>query len=92
MGLFKFLQSAVSELLTLPSIDPYREEYKPPRITDESRDDKGRPVYKVQAQNSRDVSKPFEGTTNPGDVTRVYTHTGRHEWTVHLEDWDIPEE
>lgn len=92
MGLITFLQSAVSELLTLPQIDPYREPYQPPMITGEGTDGNWRPVYQVYAQNSRDVSKPFEGTTYPGDVTRVYTHTGRHEWEVHVEDWDIPEE
>lgn len=92
MGLFKFLQSTVAELLTIPSLDPYKEPYQPPRITDESTDANGRPVYKVYAQNHRDVSKPFEGTTYPGDVSRVCTHTGRNQWEVHYEAWDIPEE
>lgn len=92
MGLFKFLQSAVSELLTIPSIDPYKQKYEPPVVTGTHEDKNGRTVLEVKAQNYRDVGKVTEGITAQGDVSIVNTRVGHNKWEVHIEDWNIPEE
>lgn len=95
MGLFKFIQSAVSELLTISSIDPYREKWEPPQVTGTHLDANGRTVLEVKAHNYRDVGKVTEGVTVQGDVYKVATRVGHHQWEIHVEEFGLdklPEE
>lgn len=88
MSFFKFFVSAVSELLTIPSIDPYRTKYEPPQVTGARTDGNGRTVLEVRADNARDVSKITEGVTVAGDVSIVHTRVGRKRWETSVQDWN----
>ena len=66
----------------------WNQPYTPPTVKRLNDDDNGYPVYEVKADNYREASRPFNGTTYPGDVTRVYEHTGRGTWQVRIEPWD----
>lgn len=89
MSVFKFLVSVVSELLTIPEIDPYREKWEPPQITGTHLDKNGRTVLEVKAHNYRDVGKVTEGITVQGPVSKVATRVGHNRWEIHAEEDDL---
>lgn len=89
MSVFKFLVSVVSELLTIPEIDPYREKWTPPRVTGTRIDPNGYTVLEVDAKNYRDVGKVTEGVTVAGDVSKVATRVGHNKWEIHVEPWHV---
>jgi hypothetical protein len=84
-NVFTWIVGAACELLTID--DPFREPYHPPEIVATYVDDRGRPVYKVRADNYWDATNVAHGTTYPGDVSRVSTKTGPKTWFIHYEDW-----
>lgn len=88
MSVFKVLLSVAAELLTIPSIDPYREKWEPPQVTGTHLDKNGRTVLEVKAHNYRDVGKVTEGVTVQGNVYKVATRVGHHRWEIHVEDID----
>ena len=58
------------------------------KVTHETMDEKGYPVIHVQAANYREASRPVEGTTYPGDVSRSVVKTGKHKWEIRVEEWN----
>lgn len=58
------------------------------RITGVRTDAKGRPVYRVQASNYREVGMLTQGISVAGNVSKVATHIGRYQWEISVEDWN----
>lgn len=80
MSFFRHIVGIAAELFL--QADPY-DKYCPPQVTGSHKDECGRAVLEVKAQNYRDVSKVadfnFTGVT-------VHTRVGRNQWEVHQED------